>query len=456
MDLFAAEIGMDPAEVRRKQPARPTVHRAAHQRGRRDLRHRRLRDGAGQGARRGRLRRPAGRAGRAGASAATPCSSASALSVLRRDHRRRRRAGAKENAARRGAPRRHGHRAHRHLAARAGPRDGLGDARQRAARHPDREDHRQCTATPTSIPARRRAPMGSRSLQQGGAAVHQAAGELVELAKQRAADVLEADADDLVVDLGAAALAVRGHPDAGGHAWPSSPSASGCCVGTRVRRAGRRRSRSARTSPSSRSTSSPARRCSTGSSPSTTPGTVLNPLLAEGQRHGGIAQGVGAGAAGGGRLRRRRQPADRHASPTTPFPSATELPSFELRRHGDADARSTRWASRGSARRARSAPPRRCRTRSSTRVAHLGVRHIDMPATPHAGVAGDPAAGTSRRALMKVDDHRQRRVDRTRRRRAAAAARALPARRRRAHGHQHRLRHHVVRRVHGARSTASR
>src|SRR4051795_4402360 len=41
--------------------------------------------------------------------------------------------------------------------------------------------------------------MGSRSLQQGGAAVHQAAGELVELARQRAAQKLEVDPGDLVV-----------------------------------------------------------------------------------------------------------------------------------------------------------------------------------------------------------------------------------------------------------------
>ena len=56
-------------------------------------------------------------------------------------------------------------------------------------------------------------------------------------------------------------------------------------------------------------------------------GTVLNPLLAEGQRHGGIAQGAAQA-----------------------FRPAT-----------------TRWAPRASAKRARSGRPRRCRTRSSTR-----------------------------------------------------------------------------------------
>ena len=46
-------------------------------------------------------------------------------------------------------------------------------------------------------------------------------------------------------------------------------------------------------------------------------GRILNPLIVAGQQHGGIAQGVGAGAVGAVRLRRRRQPAHRRRSPTT-------------------------------------------------------------------------------------------------------------------------------------------
>jgi carbon-monoxide dehydrogenase large subunit len=41
--------------------------------------------------------------------------------------------------------------------------------------------------------------MGSRSLQTGGVAVYQAAGELADLAKQRAAELLEASVEDLEV-----------------------------------------------------------------------------------------------------------------------------------------------------------------------------------------------------------------------------------------------------------------
>ena len=62
--------------------------------------------------------------------------------LLRRGHRGRRRGRpAERERHRRGPPGRHRDDPHRHLAARAGPRDGVGDAGQRRARHPGREDH---------------------------------------------------------------------------------------------------------------------------------------------------------------------------------------------------------------------------------------------------------------------------------------------------------------------------
>src|SRR5207245_1232113 len=55
---------------------------------------------------------------------------------------------------------------------------------------------------------------GSRSLQQGGAAVQQASRDLLDVARQRAADELEASAADLVFDVARSAFAVAGDPDA--------------------------------------------------------------------------------------------------------------------------------------------------------------------------------------------------------------------------------------------------
>ena len=133
--------------------------------------------------------------------------------------------------------------------------------------------------------------MGSRSLQTGGVAVYQAAGELVELAKQRAADLLEAER-----------RRPRGRRDGRG-----------------VTRQGHRRRPSRwRELAETRAAAGRHRRSTAG--PPTFPfgahvavvevdvesgkavvdrivtvddaGPVLNPLLAEGQRHGGIAQGI--------------------------------------------------------------------------------------------------------------------------------------------------------------------
>ena len=55
---------------------------------------------------------------------------------------------------------------------------------------------------------------GSRSLQQGGVAVQQASRELIEVARQRAAEELEADPADLVFDTSRSAFAVAGDPAA--------------------------------------------------------------------------------------------------------------------------------------------------------------------------------------------------------------------------------------------------
>ena len=141
MDLFAAEIGMDPADVRRRNLLPPFTepHRTAfgalydsgdyaaaldkalaaagydelraEQAERREPRRRRSRSAS---AWRATSRSPAGR---------------------RRGHP----AGGERH--RRGPSRRDRDDPHRHLAARPGPRDRVGDAGQRGARHPGRQDH---------------------------------------------------------------------------------------------------------------------------------------------------------------------------------------------------------------------------------------------------------------------------------------------------------------------------
>ncbi|MBY3554531.1 xanthine dehydrogenase family protein molybdopterin-binding subunit [Modestobacter lapidis] len=220
--------------------------------------------------------------------------------------------------------------------------------------------------------------MGSRSLQQGGAAVHQAAGELVELARKRAAEKLEANPEDLVVDQALAGLAVRGTPGVGvtfaelagderllvqstfSAAAPTFPFGAHAVVVEVDTESGK---------------AEVLRLVAVDDA-----GTILNPLLADGQRHGGFAQGVAQALL-------EEVLYDEDGNPTTstladyPFISATELPSFELVEMATPTPMNPLGAKGiGEAGTIGSTPATQNAVIDA--VAHLGVRHIDMPTTP--------------------------------------------------------------------------
>ena len=232
--------------------------------------------------------------------------------VLRGDHRRRR---VRRGRLGRGARGRHRHRAHRHLAARPGARHRVGHAGQRAARHPDREDHRQ-PRRHRPDPARRRdhglaqpaAPAGSRCTRRPG--------ELVELAKQRAADLLEANVDDLALDLAPRRSRCAGDP-ARGVTLAELAEREQLKVDTRTSTA------AAPTFPFGAHVAVVEVDIETGKAVVQRIVTVddaghgAEPAARRGPAARRDRPGHRPGAAGGGRLRRRRQPADRHASPTT-------------------------------------------------------------------------------------------------------------------------------------------
>jgi aerobic carbon-monoxide dehydrogenase large subunit len=220
--------------------------------------------------------------------------------------------------------------------------------------------------------------MGSRSLQMGGAAVHQAAGELVELAKQRAAEVLEVDAADLEVDLGLAGLAVRGTPGTG-VTFAQLAESEPLLVRTRFKA-------SAPTFPFGAHLAVVEVDVESGKAELVRivtvddAGTIINPLLADGQRHGGIAQGVAQAL-----LEEVLYDADGNPQTSTladyPFVSATELPSFELVPMATPTPINPLGAKGvGEAGTIGSTPA--VQNAVVDAVAHLGVRHIDMPATP--------------------------------------------------------------------------
>ncbi len=219
---------------------------------------------------------------------------------------------------------------------------------------------------------------GSRSLQQGGAAVQQAAQELIDVARQRAAGELEANPADLVFDVSRSAFAVAGDPDAAvslarlaerdrlfvravftapGPTFPFGAHVAVVEVDTETGQTALRRAVTVDDA-----------------------GTVINPLLAEGQRHGGIAQGAAQALL-------EEVVFDADGNPLTanladyPFVSATDLPSFELADSQTPTSYNPLGAKGiGEAGSIGSTPA--VQNAIIDAVAHLGVRHIDMPASP--------------------------------------------------------------------------
>jgi carbon-monoxide dehydrogenase large subunit len=123
-------------------------------------------------------------------------------------------------------------------------------------------------------------------------------------------------------------------------------------------------------------------------------GTVLNPVLAEGQRHGGIAQGVAQAL-----LEEIIYDAD--ANPVTASLAdyaaitAAELPSFELlASETPAAVNPLGFKGIGEAGTIGATPAAQSAVIDA--VGHLGVRHIDMPMTPERVWAAISEAGTRR------------------------------------------------------------
>jgi aerobic carbon-monoxide dehydrogenase large subunit len=219
---------------------------------------------------------------------------------------------------------------------------------------------------------------GSRSLQHGGSAVRQAAQELIEVARERAASELEASPADLRFDVERSAFEVAGDPDASvplahlaeeerlvvrtvftapGATFPFGSHVAVVEVDTETGKVVLRRIVTVDDA-----------------------GFVLNPLLAEGQRHGGIAQGAAQAFV-------EEVVYDGDGNPLTasfadyPFLSATEVPSFEL---ADMQTLTTYnpLGVKGIGEAGSIGATPAVQNAVIDALAHLGVRHIDLPASP--------------------------------------------------------------------------
>jgi len=222
---------------------------------------------------------------------------------------------------------------------------------------------------------------GSRSLQLGGTAVVQAAGVVKEQARRVAAEMIEAAEADLELDTAHGTWQVRGDP------------ASALGWGQIAERAGpdglaadARFDASAPTFPFGAHLAVVEVDTETGKATLVRhvtvddAGRILNPVLAEGQRHGGIAQGVAQAL-----LEEVRYDPDGNPLTSTLVDyaaiTATELPSFELVASETPTPINPLGAKGiGEAGTIGSTPA--VLNAVIDAVSHLGVRHIDMPATP--------------------------------------------------------------------------
>ncbi|MFV0307980.1 MAG: xanthine dehydrogenase family protein molybdopterin-binding subunit [Desertimonas sp.] len=232
---------------------------------------------------------------------------------------------------------------------------------------------------------------GSRSLQLGGSAVHQATEALVGKARQLAADVLEADVADIVVDRETGTIGVAGVP-ASALSWAdlaaraaTDPDAVDHRDGSIGLGAQGDFDQGAATFPFGAHISVAEVDLDTGRSRIVRHvavddcGTVLNPLLVEGQQHGGIASGIGQALYEEVRF-------DTDGNPLTStladygIASAAELPSFEVH-STETPTPLNPLGTKGIGEAATIGSTPAAQNAVIDALAHLGVRHLDMPLT---------------------------------------------------------------------------
>ena len=227
--------------------------------------------------------------------------------------------------------------------------------------------------------------MGSRSLQHGGAAVWQAAGELVDDAKRLAARLLEANESDVELDRDRGAFHVAGTP-AITKSWAELAVAaqSDSEFGNGLTKDSFFQSGGA-TFPFGSHVAVVEVDTETGQVQlirhiaCDDAGRVLNPLLLEGQIHGGVAQGAAQAL-----LEEVRYDSD--GNPITSnladyaFITAVEVPNVEVV-HMETPTFMNPLGAKGIGESGSIGSTPAVQSAVVDAVSHLGVRHIDMPCT---------------------------------------------------------------------------
>ena len=231
---------------------------------------------------------------------------------------------------------------------------------------------------------------GSRSLQVGGSAVHDATVALVERARQVAADLLEASPGDVVLDTGSGRFHVAGTPSVS-RTWAEIGAAAGLAdpLGADLAQGLVEVKTFTTTSPTypfgahvaavevDTETGQVRLRSITTCDDA---GRLVNPMIVEGQRHGGIAQGVAQALM-------EEICYDDDGNPVTSnfadysVISAAELPSFQLvTMETPTDVNPLGAKGIGESGTIGSTPA--VQSAVIDALTPFGVRHLDMPTTP--------------------------------------------------------------------------
>ncbi|MEO1059871.1 MAG: xanthine dehydrogenase family protein molybdopterin-binding subunit [Actinomycetota bacterium] len=224
---------------------------------------------------------------------------------------------------------------------------------------------------------------GSRSLQTGGTAVHQAAELVVDRARELAAHLLEANVDDVVLDVDGGRFAVVGTP-AVSVGWPE--------VATEAANGGEQLSGEIDFQPPGATFPFGVHASVVEVDPGTgevtvvrhvacdDAGVLVNPMVVDGQVHGGVASGIAQALM-------EEFHYDPDGNPlTTNFldygiVSAAELPSFErIEQETPTPVNPLGVKGIGESGTIGSTPA--VQNAVVDALAHLGVRHVDIPVTP--------------------------------------------------------------------------
>jgi carbon-monoxide dehydrogenase large subunit len=234
----------------------------------------------------------------------------------------------------------------------------------------------------TDVVPRGTGTYGSKSTQIGGAAAGQASEAVVERAKQLAADALEASPEDMQLDVGAGRFHVAGAPE---------PSLDWSELAARLDSDGQLAELQAEVDFTAAQPTFPFGAhvavvevdVETGSVhlqrmvAVDDAGTIINPMVADGQVHGGVAAGIAQALFEELRYDEDGNPVNANLV-TYCMPGATELPSFELVEM-ETPTPVNPLGVKGIGESGTIGATPAVQSAVIDAVSHLGVRHINMP-----------------------------------------------------------------------------